>query len=154
MVAAIVQGSGKTLAFAIPIVQSLLHERVRLLRGDAGGQDGNEDGAAALDFGDPQDRAAMAALTSADSGPLRALVLCPTRELAMQVSSILVHAVSICHVSTQVLVPHQLVKDIRECRLEPCSLGGETSGNKVHRSFIPKLGSERRALSVSCRYDT
>ena len=75
------QGSGKTLAFAIPIVQSLLHERARLLRGNA--KDGDE--RAASDFGDSQDVAAMAALTSSDSGPLRALVLCPTRELALQV---------------------------------------------------------------------
>jgi superfamily II DNA/RNA helicase len=89
------QGSGKTLAFAIPIVQSLLHERVRLLRRDSSDQGGGEQSAGPLDFGDPQDRAAMAALTSTDSGPLRALVLCPTRELAMQVSGTSMYAVSV-----------------------------------------------------------
>jgi len=78
---ALVQGSGKTLAFAIPIVQSLLHERAGLLRDSAA--DGGRD--AAFDFGDPQNAASMAALTRSDSGPLRALVLCPTRELALQV---------------------------------------------------------------------
>ena len=75
------QGSGKTLAFAIPIVQSLLHERARLLRDSAA----EGDAEAAFDFGDPQNAASMAALTRSDSGPLRALVLCPTRELALQV---------------------------------------------------------------------
>ena len=84
MVTATAQGSGKTLAFGIPIVQSLLHERARLLRGEGGGD--GDGGGSSLDIGDPQDRAAMAALTSPDSGPLRALVLCPTRELAMQVT--------------------------------------------------------------------
>ena len=78
---AALQGSGKTLAFAIPIIQALLHERARLLR------DGAADGGveAAFNFGDPQNAASMAALTTSDSGPLRALVLCPTRELALQV---------------------------------------------------------------------
>ena len=90
---AMLQGSGKTLAFAIPIVQSLLHERARLLRGSA--SDASEGIAkAAFDFGDPQDTAAMAALTSGDSGPLRALVLCPTRELALQVSVLRLHSSS------------------------------------------------------------
>ena len=66
-------------------MQSLLHERARLLRGGGGTDEGG--GEAALDFGDPENHAAMAALASSDSGPLRALVLCPTRELAMQASA-------------------------------------------------------------------
>jgi DEAD/DEAH box helicase len=61
---AVVQGSGKTLAFGLPIVQRLLEERERRGTSDAAQRD---------DGGEKP------------PGGLRALVLAPTRELAMQV---------------------------------------------------------------------
>ena len=74
-----VQGSGKTLAFGLPILQ-LLHCEAPAVEADAGIM---EAGTTAAE--------AMAHITGQQSGPeaarrpLRALILEPTRELAMQV---------------------------------------------------------------------
>lgn len=85
-----VQGSGKTLAFGLPILQ-VLHSEAPAVEADAGIM---EAGTTAAE--------AMAHITGQRSGPeaarrpLRALILEPTRELAMQVgllpSLLLLHA--------------------------------------------------------------
>ncbi|GBF94480.1 DEAD-box ATP-dependent RNA helicase [Raphidocelis subcapitata] len=64
-------GSGKTLAFGLPIMQLLLEER-------------EAEAAEAAAAGAPASDAAPAARAASD-GALRALVLAPTRELALQV---------------------------------------------------------------------
>lgn len=68
----IAQGSGKTLAFGLPILQ-LLHSEMPTAHADANSE---EEGAAA---GGSQPK------LGAERIPLRALILEPTRELAMQV---------------------------------------------------------------------
>lgn len=78
-----VQGSGKTLAFAIPILQALMHERAKALREAAAAAAG--DGPVLWDPSDSSNAEAMIQMTAPAAGPLRALILCPTRELAMQV---------------------------------------------------------------------
>ncbi|PRW59446.1 DEAD-box ATP-dependent RNA helicase 13 isoform A [Chlorella sorokiniana] len=76
-------GSGKTLAFGLPIMQLLLQERDQ---SDAAGAAG-----AAQQEGDGGEGEGGAAVAAGGSGggreasPLRALILAPTRELAMQV---------------------------------------------------------------------
>lgn len=84
------QGSGKTLAFGLPILQ-LLHSEAPALEAEAG-----------ITAAGTTAAEAMAHINGQRSGPeaahrpLRALILEPTRELAMQVgllpSSLLLHA--------------------------------------------------------------
>lgn len=62
------QGSGKTLAFGLPIIQTLLAEK-------------QQTAAAAADTN------SNTLQKKASSSPLRALILAPTRELALQVSN-------------------------------------------------------------------
>lgn len=77
------QGSGKTLAFAIPILQALMHERATALRVAMKAAAAGE--GALSDPSDSSSAEAMIQMTAPAAGPLRALILCPTRELAMQV---------------------------------------------------------------------
>lgn len=77
------QGSGKTLAFAIPILQALMHERASALREAAMAAAGD---GIVPDPSDSSNAEAMMKMTTPAAGPLRALILCPTRELAMQVN--------------------------------------------------------------------
>lgn len=76
------QGSGKTLAFAIPILQALMHERATALREAA---KATSDEGTVADPSDGSSAEAMVKMTEPTVGLLRALILCPTRELAMQV---------------------------------------------------------------------
>ena len=64
-------GSGKTLAFVIPILQRLLDEEEKYRV--------SEENKLLLD---------KASSNSSISGPLRALILTPTRELALQVRNV------------------------------------------------------------------
>lgn len=88
------QGSGKTLAFGLPILQLLLVEREQRLsvQGAAKDNAAGDSGAAATAEADMQEGAAEGGgkrnCKGGDRGPLRALVLAPTRELAMQVRCI------------------------------------------------------------------
>lgn len=102
----LVQGSGKTLAFGLPILQLLLAERGE---GDAAADEddalvGNADPASAGDEeeglgGAPPVGGGKRAQTG---GPLRALILAPTRELAMQVQLRRSGACAICGWTTQI----------------------------------------------------
>ena len=65
------QGSGKTLAFALPILQVIMQQRAVSF--------------AAADHSLTGDRPAAPAPAHDKSGPLQALILAPTRELALQV---------------------------------------------------------------------
>lgn len=65
-------GSGKTLAFGLPILQQLMHER-EMEEADQARREGGAGGASTSGAPETEKR-------------LRALLLCPTRELAMQAS--------------------------------------------------------------------
>ena len=77
------QGSGKTLAFGLPIMQLLLQEREReaaeaaAAAAEAGAEEQQPEG--------QQPQAQGQAQRKREGGKLQALVLAPTRELAMQV---------------------------------------------------------------------
>lgn len=79
------QGSGKTLAFGLPILQILMAERHAATATAAAIDSAEElDAAANVTDGDIAPEVPDASRPSG-GGPLRALILAPTRELAMQV---------------------------------------------------------------------
>ncbi|CAI5483840.1 unnamed protein product [Closterium sp. Yama58-4] len=101
-------GSGKTLAFAIPILQRLLDEREKERRlkegGGAWGEDGGDGEGEGADGGGEGNnegegegegegggkkggKAAGSGARKRVKGPLRALIITPTRELALQIVS-------------------------------------------------------------------
>ncbi|KAL6771203.1 hypothetical protein ACKKBF_B34340 [Auxenochlorella protothecoides x Auxenochlorella symbiontica] len=76
-------GSGKTLAFGLPIMQALLNERH--MQTPAAAEEGLSEGPSEEGHGD--EAPAPAATGGKRRGALRALILAPTRELALQVCS-------------------------------------------------------------------
>ena len=68
---AAVQGSGKTLAFGLPILQVILQQRSHI--------------SSAAPSACPPGNTAAKALQHHNTGSLQALILAPTRELALQV---------------------------------------------------------------------
>lgn len=83
--APVLQGSGKTLAFGLAIIQLLLEEQGRADDGTdtapgAAGDDGDT-----ADAGAAQTEGVPVGARKRLGGPLRALIVAPTRELAMQV---------------------------------------------------------------------
>ncbi len=88
LVLLVMQGSGKTLAFGLPILQLLLAERGE---GDAAADmhaqagEANEAASGARDGEAAGVPLAGVGKRARRGGPLRALIMAPTRELAMQV---------------------------------------------------------------------
>ena len=80
------QGSGKTLAFGLPIIQLLLEEQSRAddSSGAAPEDAGGGDPPGMADAGTGQAEGVPVGARKRMGGPLRALIVAPTRELAMQ----------------------------------------------------------------------
>jgi len=80
-------GSGKTLAFGLPIVDWLLRNRADACTAAAAADDDDD----AHEDGEAGEAGAGGAVARKASGQLAALILTPTRELAVQVASSRAH---------------------------------------------------------------